>query len=145
MSEAWRELRTPVFVVCVALFVVHQLAEWVHGSLHPLVDGFLDPLLSIPILLGLAEAEQRWLLRKQAWAGYTAVEVSAMVTALALLFEFGFPRLDPARQTYDPLDFLAYAVGGGIYWLGVRRSVSAISEDAGGVSESGFTGFEDEG
>lgn len=110
-----RVLLRPAYLACVVLFVGHQVAQGALGRTCRLVDGYLDPFLSIPLLLGLAEAERRWLLRGRGWRGFSALEVAAMTAALAALFEYGFPRLDPARQIYDPYDFLAYAFGGLAY------------------------------
>lgn len=123
--EAFAPLLRPAYLACAALFVVHQVAQAWLGQTAWLIDGYLDPVLSIPLLLTLGEVEQRWLLRTRDWRGYSAVEVAAMTTALALVFEYVFPRLDPARQTYDPWDFVAYALGGGIYYaLCSARSAS---------------------
>ena len=114
-------LRRRAFVACAILLVGHQFAQRVLEWRWAPVDGYLDPVLSIPLLLSLAEAEQRYLLAGRGWRGYTAVEIGAMTLALGFAFELLFPYLDPARQTSDPLDFLAYAVGGVLYGLAARQ------------------------
>ena len=114
-------LRRPALVACATLLVGHQIVQRVLEWRWAPVDGYLDPVLSIPLLLSLAEAEQRWLLEGRGWRGYTALEIGAMTLALGLVFELVFPRLDPARQTYDPFDFLAYALGGVLYGLAAKR------------------------
>lgn len=124
---------TPAYLTAAALFLLHQGLQKGLGVGLPLIDDYLDPLLSIPLLLGLAAAEQRWLLGRGADEPFTGVEVLAMTTALALLFEEGFPRIDPARQTRDPWDYLAYATGGlAYYWLTRPRGGSGVGRGAPG-------------
>ena len=119
--EAFRP--TIVYAAAAVLFLAHQFLQKALGLGLPLVDDYLDPLLSIPLLLGVALAEQRWLGLRDRREPFTAVEVAAMTVALAVLFEEGFPRIDPARQTRDPWDYLAYAVGGVAYgWFSRQRN-----------------------
>ena len=119
---------TPVYALALLTFLTHQLSQKLLGARWPFLDSYLDPFLSIPLLLGLAASEQRWL----GWRGgdepFSAVEVAAMTLALAVLFEEGFPRLDPARQTRDVWDYVAYALGGGAYWWFSRKRRSAPSK-----------------
>ena len=126
MSAAWAPFGeafrpTPAYATAAVLFLGHQLSQKLLGVRLPLADAYLDPLLSIPLLLGLAWAEQRWLGWRAGDEPFTAVEVAAMTLALAVLFEEGFPRIDPARQTRDPWDYLAYAAGGLAYWWFSRQ------------------------
>lgn len=119
-------MRPLAYGLCVLAFAAHQLAQRGLGWQTPLVDAYLDPLLAIPLLLGLAAVE-RWWLRgrgRVAWRGFSAVEVAAMTLALALVFEELFPRLDPLRQVRDAYDYIAYALGGALYYafVGVRAS-----------------------
>lgn len=122
-GEFWRPLRRPSYLACCTAFAAHQIAQRLLDLDWWPADHYLDPLLSIPLLLSLAEAEQRWLLRGRGWRGYSALEIAAMTAALALVFEFAFPRLDPSGQTYDPLDFVAYGVGGLLYGYMARGAV----------------------
>ena len=114
---------SPLYAAALALFLAHQLSQKLLGWTQPILDGYLDPFLSIPLLLGLAWAEQRWLLRRRADEPFTAVEVVAMTAALAVLFEEGFPRIDPERQTRDVWDYVAYGLGAVAYWGASRRTV----------------------
>ena len=116
---------TPLYLLAVALFVAHQLSQKFLGVRLAFVDDYLDPFLSIPLLLGLARAERRWLFGAGDGGPFGAVEVAAMTLFLAVLFEEGFPRLDPARQTRDAWDYLAYGLGGVAYYVGSARSAGA--------------------
>lgn len=109
------------YLIAAVLFSLHQLSQKLLGVALPLVDSYLDPFLSIPLLLGLACAEQRWLLGRRADESFTAVEVTAMTMALAVLFEEGFPRIDPAQQTRDTWDYVAYGAGAVVYYCSVRH------------------------
>ena len=112
---------TPAYALALLAFLAHQLSQKLLGARVPLLDGYLDPFLSIPLLLGLAAAEQRWLGWRGANEAFDPVEVAAMTTALAVLFEEGFPRIDPTRQTRDVWDYAAYAAGGVAYWWFSRK------------------------
>ena len=120
---AWREAfrPTPTYALALFAFLTHQLSQKLLSVQVPLLDSYLDPFLAIPLLLGLAAAEQRWLGWRGAKEPFGIVEIVAMTAALALLFEEGFPRIDPARQTRDVWDHVAYAVGGGAYWWFSRK------------------------
>ena len=107
---------SPRYAVALVTFLTHQFAQRFLAVRLPLADAYLDPFLCIPLLLGLALAEQRWLGWRGAAEPFSAIEIAAMTLALAVLFEEGFPRIDPARQTRDPWDYLAYAAGGLAYW-----------------------------
>lgn len=79
------------------------------------MDGYLDDHLFLPVVLGWGGwAWQK--LTRQARRVPTLFWLSGAVY-LVLLVEVAFPRWNPAF-TYDPLDFVAYAVGGGFYGIG---------------------------
>ena len=121
---------TPLYLLAAGVFVAHQLAQKLLGWTLPFLDAYLDAFLSIPLLLGLASAERRWLLGPRGWDGFHAIEVAAMTLALALVFEELFPRLDPERQTRDAWDYAVYALGGLAYWWGSRSVDSGTTSPA---------------
>lgn len=104
-------LTRPGWWVAVILLLVHQVLQYGLGYSLRFIDDYLDPVLSIPILLGILLQERRWYfgVRRLGW-----VEVGITATVLALVFEFVFPWLEP-RFVYDAWDFVAYAVGLGWY------------------------------
>ncbi|MFK8056178.1 MAG: hypothetical protein AB8F78_08690 [Saprospiraceae bacterium] len=108
---------SPVYLLALSTFVGHQFIQKILGWSIPFVDSYLDPFLSIPLLLGLAAAERNWLFGEAHWAGFKGVEIIAMTVALAVLFEEGFPWLDPVGQTRDIYDYVAYAFGAVAYYF----------------------------
>ncbi len=115
-----KPLTTRTWLACAVTLVLHQVGQKALGWRMPLLDNHLDPFLGVPVLLGLAQAERRfvtaWLSTHgypslRGWRCFTALEVAAMTVVLALIFEGLFPYLDP-RQTRDPLDVAAVVLGG---------------------------------
>ena len=128
MRGAWAAFRpSAAYVAALAAFALHQFAQRGLGWSVPLLDAYLDPFLSIPLALGLAGAERRFLHARlpgqtvHDWPGFRVVEVVAMTAALAVVFEYVFPAFDPERQTYDPWDFAAYGLGAVAYGWFARR------------------------
>ncbi len=128
LSLSAKPLTTPTWPACAAALVLHQISQKVLGWQVPFLDSYLDPLLGVPVLLGLAQAERRfvtgWLAAHgypslRGWRRFTGPEVTVMTLVLAAVFEGLFPWLDQ-RQTRDWLDVVAAAMGGVIYWLGVN-------------------------
>ncbi|NJC28119.1 hypothetical protein [Neolewinella antarctica] len=99
-----------------ALFLVHQLLQKGFSIDVPFVHAYLDPLLSIPIMLGLLSVERNWLFDRKR---LTVLDTVISTVVLAVVFEVFFPRWSEAF-TYDPWDFLAYALGGLLFWFFVN-------------------------
>ena len=116
-----RILYSPVFIVCVALFLLHQMAEKVFDLTTPFVDSYLDSLLAPPILLTLVVAERRILFRRG--PGYTLEGHETFIGTLviAMIGELLFPFLSD-NFIFDWLDFLFYGVGGGMFYFWINRS-----------------------
>ena len=100
-------LRKPTWWIPALLFALHQVVQYGLGWKTPVVDDFLDPLLCFPVAFGLLLVERRWLfgVRRLTLLGTV---ISAVL--LAVIVEFVFPLYQPAF-VFDPLDFVAYAVG----------------------------------
>ena len=108
--RGWAHLRGDRLLwASLALFGVHYGAQAL-GFRHNLLDGYLDPVLSIPVLLGLLEAEQAALLGKR-YAGLTWAEALGAAVAIAVLCEWVLPRLWPGRWVGDAWDGVGYAGG----------------------------------
>ena len=100
-------LRKPSWYVPALLFLLHQVAQYGFGLNHWLVDGYLDPLLCFPVLLGLLLVERRFLFGR---ARLGPLETVASALVLMVIFEYVFPALKD-KFFYDPYDVLAYALG----------------------------------
>lgn len=110
-----RPLQHPVFLLCAALFIAHQLLQkFVHYPL-PFIDSYLDCLLCMPLLLTGLLLEHRYLVFKNAAYRLPANEIVLITFVLAVLFEWGFPMLSDAF-TADWGDVIAYAVGSFVFW-----------------------------
>jgi hypothetical protein len=105
-------LLRPGWYLPIAIVLLHQLVQYGLGWRLPLLDAYLDPLLCLPTLLGLWLAEKRWLFEVRRLDG---LEVIIAGVALAILFEEGFPRWQPAFVR-DWWDYLMYAIGGLWFW-----------------------------
>lgn len=92
--------------VSTAAFLIHQALIYT-GRSTGWADSFLDPLCTVPVVLGIpAWAVQRWVPDwRLPWA-HTFV----FTALLSTVFEGVIPIWD-ARFTADPLDAIAYAVG----------------------------------
>lgn len=96
----------PLYMLAGLLFIVHQLLQKVGQVSIPLVDHYLDPLLCMPLLLGLRQWEQQLLYGRK----INTAECWILTFLLTLLFEIGFPRWS-AQFTADWRDALLYGIG----------------------------------
>jgi len=99
-----------VSLAALAAFSLHQLVI-AFGLYFLLLDSFLDPLCTVPVVLGLPSmlARQIWPRLVLSWGA-----VVLFTLALLLAFEWWIPSFD-ARFTPDPVDALAYALGAAIW------------------------------
>jgi hypothetical protein len=116
-----RELRHPLFLIGTALYMVavaykyggSVLGHW--PPLPPLLRAYLADVLTLPLELTLALCAMRRLyFRQPAFVLPTSWIFSTWVV-MAVWFEGVLPRYD-ARATADPLDVVAYALGGLVFW-----------------------------
>lgn len=103
-------------ILFATLFLLHQLGQKVLGLSLPLVDSYLDPLLSMPLLLYGLEWE-----RKRLWGRpkLNTITLLGLTAVLALLFEYLFPYLHDGF-TFDHIDIALYFIGTAVYIM-VRR------------------------
>lgn len=127
-----RELRHPLFLVGTALYLGTALyktggplvARW--PPLPPLLRHHLADVLALPLLLSLELwGLRRLYFRQPAFVLPTSWIISSWVVT-SVWFEAVLPRFD-ARATADPLDALAYALGGLIFWRWMNRPDSAAA------------------
>jgi len=112
-------LRQPAWWIPFVLFLLHQFVQYILGWSTPWVDAYLDPLLALPVLLGLLLFERRLVFRVKR---LSLLEVGLVSVVLAIIFEEGFPRLQPAF-VQDSFDYLAYLVGAGYFWVFLNPSL----------------------
>lgn len=95
------------------LFALHQLLQKGCGWNIPFLHAYLDPFLSMPILLGLLDWERKWRYR---WQALQLWEIAVATLFFALLFEWVFPAWS-SSFTSDVWDVPAYAAGALLYGL----------------------------
>jgi hypothetical protein len=102
-----------LFWLCLLLFAGHQLLQKGLGIQLPLLDAYLDPLLAMPIVLGLIDWERK------RWFGAPPLlmwEIVAITIVFSMLFEWGFPHWNH-RSVADGYDVVAYGLGSATYVL----------------------------
>jgi hypothetical protein len=111
-------LRHPTWYIPFLIFLAHQFIQYILGWSTPWVDAYLDPLLALPILLGLLLFERSLIFRVHR---LSLLEVCLVSIVLMLIFEEGFPRWQPAFIR-DHFDHLAYLVGVVYFWYFINPS-----------------------
>ncbi|HMQ45818.1 MAG TPA: hypothetical protein PKA00_04300 [Saprospiraceae bacterium] len=113
MSARWKikASGSPVdwgcWALLVSIFLAHQMAQKVFNWPLPFLDQYLDPFLSMPILLGL------WQFERRLWWHTPDLDFwdIALATAFLIgLFEWGFPQWS-SGFTADWKDAIAYCLG----------------------------------
>jgi len=111
-----------IWTACIGLFLAHQiLQKGLHWECY-FLDSFLDPFLSMPILLGGIQLERTFLLRKfkrlsiATTYQFTLLEMVVLSLFFSLLFEEGFPYWS-VHFTRDYWDYLAYFLGSWLFWF----------------------------
>ena len=107
-----------VSLAALAAFSLHQLALAL-GFYVLLLDSYLDPLCTVPVVLGLPSmiARSIWPKLVLSWGS-----LALFTLALSLAFEWWIPSFD-VRFTRDPWDVLAYALGAAIWRLAEPQSL----------------------
>jgi len=101
---------------CLVLLLAHQITQKWLGWQLPFLDNYLDPFLSIPILLGAIVAErnlfiQHFLRPKERYIYKLSIfEIIVLSIFFALVFEEGFSHWSD-NFTRDNWDYLAYFLG----------------------------------
>lgn len=103
--------------VALAAFSLHQVAI-VFGLHFWALDSFLDPLCTVPVILGIPSmlARRIWPKLVLSWGS-----VAVFTLALSMAFEWWIPSFD-ARFTRDPWDAVAYAVGAALWRMAEPQS-----------------------
>jgi hypothetical protein len=114
-------LRHPVFLVCVALFLINQALEQA-GVFIPLLFSYLDDLLAMPIVLTIVLAAERVYFRKENFVLPLGWVVGA-VAAFSVFFELMLPPFSQ-KHTADWLDVVAYTLGAVVFHFTINRPLS---------------------
>lgn len=113
-------LKSPVFIICCLLFILHQLLQkGLHISM-PLVDSYLDNLLAMPIILTFLLVERRILFRRGKGYRLSGLDVVMATIYIIIISEIVFPFLSEQFVT-DWRDVIFYALGSLVYWFTINR------------------------
>jgi len=111
-----------IWIACIGLFLVHQFSQkYLHWNCY-FLDSFLDPFLSMPILLGGIQLERTFFLHKfkrlppTITYQFTLLEIGVLSLFFSLLFEEGFPYWSE-HFTRDYWDYFAYFLGSCFFWF----------------------------
>lgn len=62
-------VRSPFFIICLLLFIIHQVMQKGMDIHYKWVDRYLDNLLAMPVILTLLQAERIFYLEKDLHTG----------------------------------------------------------------------------
>ncbi len=120
------------WVGCVLLLCLHQIIQKVLTFELGLIDNYLDPFLSMPIILGLILQERQYLIpiifntNKPTNYHFSILEISIATAFFAIIFEEFFPKWS-THFTRDYWDYIAYFSGAFIFYLFINKRVSTNS------------------
>lgn len=103
----------PAWLFCALLFIAHQVFQKILGWNFDILDSYLDPLLCLPIFMGMMLAERRFFLKKINYNKvytFSFLETIVIAIVLSIVFEEGFSRWSD-QFTKDYFDYIFYFVG----------------------------------
>ena len=112
-------LRSPVFIICCLLFLLHQLLQKVFHLPIPIFDAYLDSFLSMPIVLTLLVVERRLLFKRGTSYRLNALDVVIVTLFVACIAELAFPAFS-VRFTADWWDVVAYGLGSVLFYFTIN-------------------------
>jgi len=116
------ELRHPLVVLAALTYAVLFLnRRYFHWPLPAVINAHLSDALALPVILALALAFFRRLYFQQLAFTLPLSWVISAWLVLSLWFEMLLPALQPDKATGDPLDVVAYALGGLVFWHWLNR------------------------
>ncbi len=114
-------LRSPVFIICISLFIVHQIVQKGLEISFPLFDRYLDNLLAMPVILTLLLAERQWLFKKGSSYKLPVLDITIATIYIIIITEVIFPLLSKNFIT-DWRDIIFYILGSVIFHLTINKS-----------------------
>jgi predicted neutral ceramidase superfamily lipid hydrolase len=109
-------LKSPVFIVCCVLFVLHQLLQKGLQISLGYIDAYLDTFLAMPIVLTLLVAERRVLFKRGDNYRLTLPDVVIATFFIAVVSELVFSAFSD-RFTPDWLDVICYVLGSILFYF----------------------------
>ncbi len=103
------------FLLATGLYALHYGGEKAGFSV-PLLQHYLNDLLCMPLVLTLTLFLQRTFTFRDPGHVFTKHQIVLAVLYYSVAFEVVLPQFLP-RYTADPLDVLAYALGGWFFYV----------------------------
>lgn len=122
-----RLIKSPVFIICVVLFIMHQAAQKIFNVELGVVDSYLDNLLAMPIILTLLLLERIYLFKWKDYNKLTVTEIIIATAFIAFMSEVVFPAFSD-KFTGDWLDVIFFFLGALIYYLSINKSYKIRQE-----------------
>lgn len=113
-------LKHPVFLTCVVAFILHQGLQKLFGVELPLVDGYLDSFVAMPVILTLLVVERQYLFKKGLAYRLPLLEVILATLFIAFIAEGIFPAVSQ-RFTGDWMDLIFYGLGSLLFYFTINR------------------------
>ena len=120
--------RNKFWISTCLILLLHQIIQKGFDFNLGMLDNYLDPFLSMPILLGLILQERQFLLtkflsyEKSKKYQFSILEIIITTLFFAIIFEEGFPIWSP-YFTKDYWDYLAYATGAFLFYIFINKKL----------------------
>ncbi|MEM8970220.1 MAG: hypothetical protein AAGE93_27645 [Bacteroidota bacterium] len=112
-------LTSPVFIICALLFIAHQVLQKGLDITFPLIDRYLDNLLTMPIILSLMLVERQYLFKRGKAYRLSALDVIVATVFITLISEIIFPFFSK-KFTTDWWDVAFLALGSLIFYITIN-------------------------
>ncbi|WKN40533.1 hypothetical protein [Tunicatimonas pelagia] len=112
-------LTSPVFIICALLFIIHQVLQKGLDITFPMVDRYLDNLLTMPIILSLLLVERQYLFKRGKAYRLLALDVVVATVFITLVSEILFPLFSDDFTT-DWWDVAFLALGSLIFYITIN-------------------------
>ena len=112
-------LKSPLFILCVVLFILHQVSQYILKIPLPFLNNYLDNFLAMPIILTLLLAEKKYIF-KQKNESLSLLFTIIATLYVALVTEWLFPFISD-RFTTDWADLVFYSLGSILYYFTMNR------------------------
>lgn len=115
-------IKSPVFLICCGLFILHQIFQKLLNIHIPVIDDYLDSLLAMPVILTFVLLEKQWLFKKGITYQLPVLDIILVTFYLAIVTEVIFPKLSEHFKA-DWIDVALYIVGSMIFHLTINKRV----------------------
>ncbi len=112
-------LRSPLFLICLLVFILHQVSQYIFKIPLPFLNNYLDNFLAMPVILFLLLAEKKYIY-KQKDQKLSLLFVIIATLYVALVTEWLFPLLSE-RFTPDWYDLVFYSLGSAFYYFFMNK------------------------